>query len=70
MVSGEKLLGITLLVSRVGENSHLPTLLDFKAPPIGINDTEDWMLRLSKTRIRLEARGLSAQIFLSLIRVG
>ena len=52
-----------LLVSRVGENLRIcQRLLDLlKAPPIGINDTEDWMLRLSKTRIRLE--GLEASAF-------
>ena len=56
-----------LLVSRVGENLRIcQRLLDLlKAPPIGINDTEDWMLRLSKTRIRLEGLEASALRLLS-----
>ncbi len=56
-----------LLVSRVGENLRIcQRLLDLlKAPPIGINDSEDWMLRLSKTRIRLEGLEASALRLLS-----
>ena len=56
-----------LLVSRVGENLRIcQRLLDLlKAPPIGINDTEDWILRLSKTRIRLEGLEASALRLLS-----
>ena len=56
-----------LLVSRVGENLRIcQRLLDLlKAPPIGINDTEDWRLRLSKTRIRLEGLEASALRLLS-----
>ena len=34
-------------------------------PPIGINDTEDWVLRFSKTRIRLEGLEASALRLLS-----
>ena len=56
-----------LLVSRVGENLRIcQRLLDLLgSPPIGMNDTEDWMLRLSKTRIRLEGLEASALRLLS-----
>ena len=56
-----------LLVSRVGENLRIcQRLLDLLgSPPIGINDTEDWVLRFSKTRIRLEGLEASALRLLS-----